>query len=357
MSNLTVQSIVVGIDVHKYSHTAVAMDCLGQKISDLSFSNDQLEDCVSWLSSLGSKERVIVGLEDTNGNGLHVTGRLQKEGFYLHYVPPILTDRARKHSIYHDKSDDIDAMRVGKAIITKSEQALPAKNIIPNSRGSIRIIDLLVQERQTLLKEQTALKNQLHALLHQYYGNNYRHDFKNIFSHKALLWLENEINNSDSFLSGSILRRIERLKVIQKQIMEIDQSLKSESAALPSIKKLYTCLVGCGLLTACKIIAEIGEADRFTTQDQLAMYAGIAPVKYQSGKSGRYHTNPAGNRRLNQAVHTVALSQIGNKGKKEAKDYYQRKLTEGKSKLWALRCLKRQIVKSIFEILSVPDTN
>lgn len=357
MSKLTVQSIVVGIDVHKYSHTAVAMDCLGQKISNLSFSNEELEHCVSWLSSLGVKERLIIGLEDTNGNGFHLTSRLQQEGFYLHYVPPILTDRARKHSVYHDKSDDIDAMRVGKAIITKSEEALPADNIIPNSQGSIRLIDLLVQERQTLIKEQTALKNQLHALLHQYYGNNYHHDFKNIFSAKALLFYEKEINNTDNFLSGSILRRIERLKVIQKQIKEIDKSLKSESTILPSISKLHTNLVGCGLVTACKIIAEIGEIDRFTTQNHLAMYAGIAPVKYQSGKSERVHTNPAGNRRLNQAIHTIALSQIGNNGKKEAKDYYQKKLAEGKSKLWALRCLKRQIVKSIFEILLIPDTN
>lgn len=357
MSKLTVQSIVVGIDVHKYSHTAVAMNCLGQKISDLSFSNDELENCISWLSSLGSKDKVIVGLEDTNGNGLHVAGRLQKEGFYLHYVPPILTDRARKHSIYHDKSDDIDAMRVGKAIITKSEEALPADNIIPNSQGSIRLIDLLVQERQTLIKEQTALKNQLHALLHQYYGNNYHHGFKNIFSAKALLFYEKEIAGKNSILSGSILRRIERLKVIQKQIKEIDKSLKSESTTLPSISKLHINLVGCGLLTACKIIAEIGGIDRFTTQNHLAMYAGIAPVKYQSGKSERVYTNPAGNRRLNQAIHTVALSQIGNRGDEKAKTYYQKKVSEGKSKLWALRCLKRQIVKSIFEILLIPDTN
>ena len=357
MSNLTVQSIVVGIDVHKYSHTAVAMDCLGQKISDLSFSNEELENCISWLSALGDRKRVVIGLEDTNGNGLHLTNKLQKEGFYLHYVPPILTDRARKHSVYHVKSDDVDAMRVGKAIITKSEEALPAENIIPNSQGSIRLIDLLVQERQSLVKEQTALKNQLHALLHQCYGNNYHHDFKNIFSTAALLWYENDLKDRTNFLTDSILRRIERLKVTQKQIREIDKSLKSKSANLPSVGKLDNQLVGCGLLTACKIMAEIGEVKRFASQDHLAMYAGIAPVKYQSGKSGRYHTNPAGNRRLNQAIHTVALSQIGNQGKKEAKEYYQKKLTEGKSKLWALRCLKRQIVKSIFEILLTPDMN
>lgn len=356
MLNLTTQSVVVGVDVHKYAHTAVAMNCLGQQLSDLSFTNDELSKCVSWLTKLARKENIIIGLEDTNGNGIHLASKLNQEGFYLHFVPAILTDRSRKQSIYRIKSDHVDAMRVGKAIITKSEEALPAENIIPNSQGSIRSIDLLTQERQTLVKEQTQLKNQLHALLHQHYGNNYRREFKDIFNQKAIAWYGNDLGGADNFLTRSILRRMERLTVIQRQIKDIDKSLKIESRNIADIGKLDV-IPGCGLTTACEVISEIGHVSRFATQDKLAMYAGIAPVKNQSGRSTRFYTNPSGNRKLNNAIHKIALSQIGNRGNERAKTYYQKKVSEGKSKLWALRCLKRQIVKRIFEILSVPDVN
>jgi transposase len=102
------------------------------------------------------------------------------------------------------------------------------------------------------------------------------------------------------------------------------------------------------------IIVEIGDVRRFHSEAKLAKYAGIAPTQSQSGKKNRYHTNPFGNRKLNKAVHTIALSQIGRSGNEESKAYYQKKLAEGKSKLWALRCLKRYIIRRISATLREP---
>jgi transposase len=105
------------------------------------------------------------------------------------------------------------------------------------------------------------------------------------------------------------------------------------------------------VLTAVKIVVEIGELRRFQTEAKLAKYAGIAPIQSQSGKKNRYHTNPFGNRKLNKAVHTIALPQIGKSGNGESKTYYQKKLAEGKSKLWALRCLRRYVIRRIYSTL------
>jgi len=99
-------------------------------------------------------------------------------------------------------------------------------------------------------------------------------------------------------------------------------------------------------------MAEIVSVVRFESRDRLAKYAGIAPVRRGSGKTNRVYTNPSGNRNLNQAIHTIALSQIGNRGLPEAQAYYQKKISEGKSKLWAIRCLKRQIINRVYEILA-----
>ena len=80
------------------------------------------------------------------------------------------------------------------------------------------------------------------------------------------------------------------------------------------------------------------------------MYAGIAPTPHSSGKKHKMHTNPFGNRQLNRAVHTIALCQIAIKGER-GKECYRKKLKEGKTKLWALRCLKHQIAKVVFQKL------
>jgi len=116
---LTPKSTVVGVDVHKYSHTAVAMDCFGQEKARLDFSNERLNDYVLWLRELGDKEDIIVALEDVNGYGFHIVERLSKEKISMRYVPAILTERERKKSIHREKSDYEDAKRVGKVILTK----------------------------------------------------------------------------------------------------------------------------------------------------------------------------------------------------------------------------------------------
>lgn len=70
-------SIIVGIDVHKYAHQAVALSCFGEELGTLEFSNDEIQKCIAWLSNLGEKEHIIVGLEDVNGLGIHLTRELQ----------------------------------------------------------------------------------------------------------------------------------------------------------------------------------------------------------------------------------------------------------------------------------------
>ena len=121
MNTLNANSIVVGVDVHKYSHTAVAMNAWGEERGTLDFSNNNLETYTQWLEELGLKENIIVGLEDVNSYGIHIVGRLRKEDFHIRYVPAILTERERKASTKRHKSDPVDAKRVGKVILTNFE--------------------------------------------------------------------------------------------------------------------------------------------------------------------------------------------------------------------------------------------
>lgn len=348
--HITSSSIFVGIDVHKYTHTAVALDIFGQTKSSCTFSNTTLEQFFAWLSGLSATKDHLIGVEDINGYGYHLSRNLIAQGYTTHYVPPILTERERRKNPHRAKSDILDATRVAKVMLTKREQTLPAAPII--HQGAItRDLSLLLQERSVLVTNQTALKNQLHALLHQHYGDSYKKDFTSCFTTTAKNWYQIDLKALEQPLPQSIYRRFTQLSLIQNQLKEIDTQLKTASTRHPGIQKLQHELPGCGLDSACKIVAEIGTIKRFATKEKLARYAGLAPVERSSGSRQRSYTDHAGNRRLNKAIHQIALSQIGKYGPDFAKAYHQKKQAEGKSKLWSMRCLKRQITNRIFTLL------
>lgn len=354
MNNTPTQdSIFVGVDVHKYSHSAVALNLFGQEKGKLEFTNSTLSEYTKWLYSLGNKNDIIVGLEDTNCYGIHMVEALRKEAFHIRYVPAILTERERKASTTRHKSDYADATRVGKVILTKYEETLPAKESIANEDELkvARELDLLLMERRDLVKEKTILKNQLHALIHQQYGDAYRTIVPRSFGKKTIQWFLNDLGDNATILARGIVRRLERLLFVEHQIYEMGKEVEKIGQRSCAALLLQENLHGCGMMTACAIVSELVTIRRFKTKHTLSMYAGVAPVEHSSGRKRKLHTNPFGNRRLNRAVHTIALCQIAIKGDPQGKIYYQKKLKEGKTKLWALRCLKHQIAKAVFTIL------
>jgi len=360
MSAVTTHTIVVGVDVHKYSHTAVALDCFGQHVGSHEFSNDYLPDYVSWLDTLGERKNLIVALEDVNGYGVHIVKKLATEGVPMRYVPGILTDRQRKQSIHREKSDPVDAMRVAKVILTHYEETLPAKESIanPEERTNAVTLDFFLTERRSLVHEKTILKNQLHAMLHQYMGDHYTDLFPKAFTPKAITYYLDQmhpktISDPEQLaLVMSIRRRLTRLQLLVRQITEIDKAMQQAAQASLPVQALQKNISGCGAVSACTILAEVTAIKRFRTKSQFARYAGIAPIHKSSGNHQRLYTSPYGNRKVNRALHTIALYQISQvDNNNPGRIYYEKKLQEGKTKLWALRCLKRQVANRVFQTL------
>lgn len=356
MSTLNKESIVVGVDVHKYSHTAVALDAWGQEKGKLDFSNDSLPEYAAWLRSLGEKPNIVVALEDVNCYGVHLAEELRRDSWNIRYVPAILTERERKQSTKRHKSDYTDAKRVGKVMLIKYEETLPARESIADEEElrTARQLDLLLMERRDLVREKTVLKNQLHGLLHQYYGDHYTDQFKKTFHKDSVAFYEKDLAKEKGdklILAVSIVRRLKRLTLLEQQIVAISKEVADVGGRSPAVKALSVRIHGCGMVTAAIVMAELTTIKRFPTKDKLAMYAGVAPTERSSGRKVKLHTNPFGNRRFNKALHTIALSQIACKGDERGKVYYHKKLQEGKTKLWALRCLKRQVAKRVFQIL------
>ena len=109
-------------------------------------------------------------------------------------------------------------------------------------------------------------------------------------------------------------------------------------------------IYGVSTLTAAKLIAEIADIARFRSPAKLARLAGVAPIPASSGARHRMRLDRGGNRQLNSAFHRIAVTQL--RDYPPAKDYVSRKLTEGKTKREAIRCLKRHLVRVIYTTMT-----
>lgn len=108
-----------------------------------------------------------------------------------------------------------------------------------------------------------------------------------------------------------------------------------------------TGLFGVGPVIAGRILAEVGDVARFASKDAFASYSGTAPIDVSSGDQIRHRLSRAGNRRINHALHMMAVTQI-RYATTPGRLYYEQKRREGKTPKEALRCLKRRLSDLVY---------
>ena len=137
-----------------------------------------------------------------------------------------------------------------------------------------------------------------------------------------------------------------RCRSLTRSILELERELEARTHVLaPTLLRLP----GCGPLSAAKLLCEIGPIERFRSDAQLARHAGVAPLDASSGKHQRHRLDRGGNRQLNCALHRIAVTQ--GRVHPPARAYLERKQGEGKSRREALRCLKRQLARTVYTTL------
>lgn len=394
---------MVGIDPHKKTHSICVLNSRGKPIKEFEIGNSTSDyqklgnELFSKLPDEASrKSEVVVGLEDTEQYGINLAVYLSGLGIPVKVINPIYTKRERFYSPEISKDDKRDAQLTASVLWREL-----AKDTLPDFTNSdqanfARDLKGLVGDYRSLVHNQTRLKNQLHQLLNTTYGNCYEEFFSSCFSKTALeffcqfpsldcflkarneKWqnviiknshyrLVNQIENIKrlknklrketiivSKTSDIVVKRLQRkiteLKFIQNQAQETKEELQKIMNGNQQAKKLMN-LNGVGLIIASIILSEIKDISRFSSDSKLASYSGCAPRKYGSGGKYQYYSNKRGNRKLNWAIHRMTLSQLGNRGTKETKDYFQKKLKFGKNKKQAFTAVKRVLVKCIYQTL------
>lgn len=350
--------LYVGMDIHKDNHAAIATNCFGQNLLETEVKNSKkdFDNFVAMVERLSKQNNLVplFGLEDSSGYGSRLASYLYRSGYSVKTVPPILVDKARKRETHPEKSDSLDALQVARVLIQRIDR-LPNYSLSEDD-GIVKQIKELTLDREFLVKEQTRIKNQLHRLLHKSWNSEYKDKFKDVFALKALKYWKSyplprktdDIVGDPSVLKNQIKRKINRLLDIRNEMKEIEQEI---SVLMKQTNQRIETLNGCGLVLGSKLIAEIKNINRFKSSNSLAKYAGLCPRERSSGKTFRHIKTKSGNRKLNMVVHRIALSQISKSGNEKAKEYFQRKLVQGKTKAQALCCLKRRLIDIIFMML------
>jgi transposase len=331
--------IVIGVDVHKHSFTAVAVDELGRTLSERSGQVEQ--ELVEWAGSLSDAR--LWALEDCRHVTRALERTLQDHGERLVRVPPRLTAPQRRRGRTRGKSDAIDALAIARAALQEPELDGPRPG-----EQTLRELKLLVDHRDDLVDErrrsQQRLRWHLHELdpgLHVPLG-----------ALDRAVWLDRlsrQLARREQTTQVRIARElIVRCRSLNRSIAELERELQERTT---TIAPRLLALPGCGALSAAKLLCEIGPIDRFRTDAQLARHAGVAPLDASSGKHQRHRLDRGGNRQLNCALHRIAVTQ--GRVHAPARAYLERKQKEGKSRREAIRCLKRQLARTVYSTLKV----
>ena len=337
--------IVVGIDPHKQTHTAVAIEAAtGRVLGELTVRarTPGFERLVIWARELDQERTFAV--ED----GRHVSGHLERHlisrGERSVRVPPRMMGEARRSDRVSGKSDPVDATAVARAALRHPE--LPQATLA----GIERQIGLLVAHREMLVNERTDRICKLRWLLHDI-DPDLAPPLRTLDRFKTLDLLAATLEDLEPRLEIEIcLELIERCRLINVRTNElerrIDALVRAHSPALLQIP-------GCGVLTAAKIVSEAAQVSRFPSEGHFARYAGTAPIPASSGNRFRQRFNRRGNRQLNTAIHRIGVTQL--RIHEPAKDYVAKKRAEGKTKTEAIRALKRHITRVVFKTLISMD--
>lgn len=335
--------IVIGVDAHRDTHTVAAVNRQTAELIDgRTIPARKLGHKAVLKWARGISEQRIWAIEDARNMSGGLERFLLGEGEEVLRVPPKLMANERKAARQFGKSDPIDALAIARAAIR--EPRLPHAVIA----GPERDVKLIADWRDDLVDECVRHQRRLRWLLHEL-DPELPPVARGITNPANLDRLGRQLarmpQNTHVVVCRELVVRIRELsrrcQALQRQLAGMVKEQRPALLELP----------GCGPLMAARIIAEIANFDRFDTEAQLASYAGVAPLDASSGRQQRHRLNRTGNRKLNRALHIIAVTQI--RIYAPARDYIARRMAQGKTRREALRALKRHLARRLFQILTL----
>ena len=332
-------TVMIGIDPHKASHTAVVIDNTECVLDELrvracSKQTDQLR---SWAAPFPDR---VWAIESARGLGYLLAQQLVAAGEIVVDVPPVMSTRTRLlGSGRSQKNDPNDARSI--AIAALRNDALGRVVLDDHAR----VLKLLVKRHRDLgrLKNKSACR--LHALLMELEPGGMAKEMSVTRANEILDRIEPATQMTEHRLA--VAR--ETLADIVHYETQMKASMKRLRTAVAASGTSLVGIRGVGVVVAAMIIGHTGDVARFASAGHFASYNATAPIEASSGENKRHRLNQRGNRQLNWAIHVAAVTQL--RQPCAGREYYDRKRAEGKNSKEAIRALKRQLSNVIYRTM------
>ena len=332
--------VMIGVDPHKGSHTAVALG-VDEAVLDqvrVRASAAQADRLLTWAKSWPERTWAVEG---AGGLGHLLAQELVAAGEQVLDVQPKLAARVRLlASGAVNKNDPNDARSVAIAAL-RSPSCQPVR---PDDHAAV--LKIWAKRHRDLSRTRNQVACRLHAALCELVPGGVS---KEIYAaHAAQILEEAEprgaVQHARAELAAELVADLRRVDALLRE------TKKKLATAVRASGTSLTEAFGVGPVIAATVIGDVREVSRFRGRDRFAAYNGTAPIEVSSGNRIVHRLSMRGNRRLNHAIHMAAVTQIRYQHS-DGRAYYDKKIAEGKTGKEALRALKRQISDIIYQRL------
>ena len=345
---------IIGIDPHRTTFTATALDPRGGELGHAHFPNTRAGHAaaLAWAAGFGLADRW--GIEGASGLGRQLAEFLVEAGCDVRDVPPHKTS-ARGHGRHEGKTDRLDSHRVAAETQTNPRLAPAFKQAVPAAPDAVREqIALWHNARRSLTKVRVQLLGELDALVHDL-PETLRSQLGAAHTVRARV---NSLNRLDTSGVSDPTMAV-RLRLIEHRVAMLRDVLEQDKAATAELTRLVkatnstlTALVGIAPRAAAEIIVEVGDVRRFT-EAGFARFNGTAPIPASSGEGEhapvRHRLSRGGNRRLNAAIYRIAMIQL--RFEPRARRIHDQARAHGHTRREAMRVVKRHISNVIYRTM------
>jgi transposase len=330
-------AVMIGVDPHKGSHTAVAIGAGEQPLGKIRVRAcpSQAAQLVVWAQAWPQRAWAVEGAA---GLGHLLAQQLVAAGETVLDVPPKLAARVRLLEAGDtSKNDPNDALSVAVAAL-RSRAARP---VIAEDHAAV--LKVWAKRHRDLARSRNQVACRLHAVLCDLVPGGHR---KEITAAQAAKILE-QVTPASAVATA----RLELAAAFLEDLRRLDAQLRAAktklAAAVRASGTSVTEVFGIGPVNGGTVIGDVRQVSRFPSRDHFASYNGTAPVEVSSGERKTHRLSLKGNRRLNHAIHMAAITQI-RYPHSDGRAYYDKKIAEGKTRKEALRALKRRISDALY---------
>ena len=339
--------VIIGVDTHKLTHAAVAINALGARLGTITIpvSGRGYQTLEAWAQSLGPVR--AFGIEGTGSYGAGLSRFLCEQGHSILEVNR--PNRQRRYQ--HGKDDPLDAESAARAVLSGQATALPKAGT-----SSVEMIRHLKIARDTAVKGRSQAMQTLKAIIVSSPAA-LREQLDRITGKMAL------IRHLAALRPGPLISTTASaktgLRAIARRWLALDEEIKGHDAHLDALTAARAPELvqahGMGTGTAAEMLLLVGDnPERIRSEAAFAKLCGACPIPASSGKTNRHRLNRGGNRQANAALYRVVITRM--RGHQPTLDYIRRRTAEGKGKSEIIRCLKRFVAREIFGYLCrMPD--